>query len=236
MRARPLTSSRPPERMRILYHTSLSPYCRKIRLALREKQLDFELTQENVWERRMKFFALNPAGEVPVLIEPNGEVISGNHAISEYLEEAYTDTPLLSGTALQKAEIRRLVDWFDNKFDHEVTKNIIFEKVFRKLQGYGEPNSEAIRAGKNNILYHLDYIGYLTEARQWLAGDSLTLADISAAAHISALDYLGDIPWHHNLKAREWYALMKSRPSFRYILSDRISGFVPPPYYENPDF
>ncbi len=150
--------------MRILYHTPLSPYCRKIRLLLHEKQLDFELTQENIWERRMEFFALNPAGEVPVLIEPDGEVLSGNYAISEYIEEKYPSPSMLRSSTIKKAEVRRLVDWFDRKFDHEVTQNIVFEKLFKKLHHYGEPNSEAIRAGKHNLLYHLDYIGYLTEA------------------------------------------------------------------------
>lgn len=224
--------------MRILYHTPLSPYCRKIRLLMREKELVFELTQENIWERRMEFFALNPAGEVPVLLEPDGEVISGNYAIMEYLEEAYRDNNkrYIGSSINERAEVRRLVDWFDHKFDGEVTQNILFEKVFKRLMHYGEPQSDAIRAGKKNILYHLDYIAYLTSEHQYLCGEVLTLADMAAAAHISALDYLGDIPWEHNQRAKEWYALMKSRPSLRSILSDRVPMFRPPDYYEDPDF
>jgi len=224
--------------MRTLYHTSLSAVCRKIRVLLREKELEFELVAENFWERRTEFFALNPAGEIPVLLEGDGEAVCGNHAITEYLEEAYRDNNkrFLGSSIGERAEVRRLVDWFDEKFDREVTQNIVFEKVFKRLLRCGEPQSDAIRAGKKNILYHLEYIAFLTHEHRFLAGDMLTLADMAAAAHLSALDYLGDVPWEHNAKAKEWYALLKSRPSMRVILGDRLPGVHPPEHYENPDF
>ncbi|HEU5046258.1 MAG TPA: glutathione S-transferase family protein [Rickettsiales bacterium] len=224
--------------MRTLYHTPLSPYCRKVRILLREKELEFDLVQENFWERRQELFALNPAGEVPVLQEEDGELVCGSYAIMEYLEEAYRDNNkrYIGSSISERAEIRRIIDWFDRKFDNEVTQNILFEKLFKRLMSYGEPQSEAIRAGKKNILYHLDYIAYLTAEQQYLAGDTITLADITAAAHFSALDYLGDVPWEHNPKAKEWYAIMKSRPSMRAVLADRIPSVRPPAHYENPDF
>jgi len=205
-------------------------------MMLKEKNIEFELVQENPWDRNLDFFALNPAGEVPVLVEDNGTVISGAYAIAEYLEEAYPQLQAFGGDTAQRAEVRRLVDWFDHKFDYEVTKNVLFEKAFKHYFGEGEPNSAAIRAGKQNLLYHLDYIGYLAGERYFLAGDSLTLADLAAAAHLSALDYLGDVPWEYNKMAHNWYALMKSRPSMRGILGERVRGVRPPAYYENPDF
>lgn len=219
-----------------LYHTPLSPFCRKIRILLKEKDLAFELINENVWDRRREFFALNPAGEVPVLVDEDGSTICHSTAISEYLEEAYPEPGFLGHTPTERAEVRRLVGWFDTKFYSEVTQNLLFEKIYKRLWMYGEPSSEAIRAGKKNIAYHLDYIAYLTADRQWLAGERITLADMAAAAHLSALDYLGDVPWDHNPEAKEWYALIKSRPSFRHILMDRVMGVKPPAYYENPDF
>lgn len=222
--------------MRQLYHTPLSPFCRKARMMLKEKGLDFELVCENPWDRNLNFFALNPAGEVPALVEENGCIISGGYAVCEYLEENYPGIGLIGRTPIERAEIRRLVDWFDHKFDYEVTQNILFEKVFKHYFGQGEPNSSAIRTGKQNMLYHLDYIGYLANERYFLAGDGLTLADLAAAAHLSALDYIGDVPWDYNAAAHNWYALMKSRPSLRSILIERVRGVRPPAYYENPDF
>ncbi|NBX04255.1 MAG: glutathione S-transferase family protein [Alphaproteobacteria bacterium] len=223
--------------MRQLYHTPLSPFCRKVRLLLKEKGLEFELVTENPWDRNLEFFALNPAGEVPVLIEMDASIISGAYAICEYLDEAYPQVAMLGYSAGERAEVRRLVDWFDHKFDFEVTQHVLFEKMFKQhyLQG-GEPNCATIRTGKHNILYHLDYIGYLARERHFLAGDMLSLADLSAAAHLSSLDYLGDVPWEYNNDARDWYALIKSRPSMRSILGERVHGVKPPAYYEDPDF
>jgi len=223
---------------RTLYHTPLSPFCRKIRVQLHEKNIAVTLVDEPVWERREEFFRLNPAGEVPVLKEPSGLIISGSYAIGEYLEEAYKDhAPHFIGTDIEsRAEVRRIITWFDVKFYHEVTQCILFEKVYRSLMRCGQPDSDTIRVGKRNILYHLEYIAHLTNSRPWLAGDHVTLADIAAASHLSALDYLGDVPWEHAPRAKEWYALIKSRPSFRQILSDRVRGYRPPEWYADPDF
>ncbi len=222
--------------MRQLYHTHLSPFCRKVRMLMKEKGLDFELVCENPWDRKLELFALNPAGEVPVLLEDDGTVVSGAYAICEYIEEAYPQTNLLGSTPTQRAEVRRLIGWFDHKFDYEVTQKILFEKVFKNYMNGGAPDSAVIRTGKTNIMYHLDYIGHLAGERYFLAGESLTIADLAAAAHLSALDYLGDVPWDYNVQARNWYALMKSRPGMRCILIERVRGVRPPVYYENPDF
>lgn len=203
---------------------------------LREKEIGFTLIQEEIWQRRQEFFALNPAGDVPVLVHDKHVPICGSYAIAEYLEETFPEVQFFGASAAERAEVRRLVEWFDGKFNREVTELIVFEKVMKRLMGYGEPSSEAIRAGKRNLLVHLDYIDFLLAKRNWLAGEYLTLADITAAAHLSCLDYLGDMVWEHKPSVREWYALIKSRPSFRDLLEDRIQGFKPPSHYADPDF
>lgn len=205
-------------------------------MLLKEKGLEYSLVEENPWGKNLQFFALNPAGEVPVLVEDDGTVVSGNYAIAEYLEDKYPTPCMIGETPVKRAEVRRLVDWFDHKFDYEVTQRILFEKVFRRYMQGGAPDSALIRDGKNNIYYHLDYIGYLAQERHFLAGETISLADLSAAAHLSALDYLGDVPWDYNMAAMEWYSLLKSRPSVRAVLADRVQGVRPPEYYENPDF
>ncbi|MCH7539783.1 MAG: glutathione S-transferase family protein [Proteobacteria bacterium] len=222
--------------MRTLYHLWLSPGSRKVRIILEEKSLEFDLKVEKVWERRKAFLAINPAGEVPVLVEPDGTVLAGTTVIAEFLEEVYPDEPLIGADAVSRAETRRVVAWFDTKFDREVTRNLLDEKIMKRFLGLGEPDSNAIRAGTQNIHYHLDYIGYLAERRKWLAGDHFSLADITAGAHLSALDYLGDVPWESHEGAKEWYARIKSRPSFRPLLADHIPGAPPPKHYADLDF
>ena len=87
-----------------------------------------------------------------------------------------------------------------------------------------------------NIHTHMDYISYLVERRKWLAGHEFSLADITAAAHLSTLDYIGDVPWKDHESAKGWYARIKSRPSFRPLLGDRIPSAPPPSHYADLDF
>jgi len=222
--------------MRVLYHFWLSPASRKVRIILQEKSLEFTPKVEKTWERRPEFLALNPAGEVPVLLEPDGTVLADANAIVEFLDETYREKLLIGLSPVDRAETRRLVAWFDVKMNREVTDLLLGEKVMKRLLGSGQPDSASIRAGKTNLGYHLDYITYLAERRRWLAGDHFSVADISAAAHLSALDYLGDVPWDEHEPAKEWYARIKSRPSFRPLLADHIPGSPPPKHYADLDF
>lgn len=222
--------------MRTLYHLWLCPLSRRVRIVLHEKRIDFRLQVESVWERRPEFLALNPAGEVPVLVEPDGTALSGADPICEFLDEVHPEPPLIGRSAFERAEVRRLVAWFDRKFNHEVTENLVGEKIMKRFLRLGEPNSRAIRAGHANLRHHLAYVAYLVERRKWLAGDQFSLADVAAAAHLSCIDYTGDVPWADNEAAKDWYARIKSRPSFRPLLADHIAGVPPPKHYADLDF
>jgi glutathione S-transferase len=222
--------------MRVLYHLPLSPYARKVRLVLAEKRLPFELRTEKVWARRPDYLELNPACTVPTLVEDNGLVIPDSNVICEYLDEAYPDMALLGRTLGERVEIRRLAAWFDGKFSQEVLRNLLWEKTLKQTLGLGAPDAAALRAGSANLKHHLAYIGWLAENRKWLAGVNLSLADFAAAAYLSSLDYIDAVDWSASIPAKEWYARMKSRPCFRSVLADRVSGMVPPPRYSDLDF
>ena len=223
--------------MRILFHLPLSPFSRKIRLVLAEKRLPFELELEQVWKRRPEYLELNPACTVPTLVEPGGLVVPDSGVICEYLEEAYpAELQLLGRTMQERVEVRRLVAWFDGKFAAEVTRNLLGEKFMKRLLGRGNPDATALRAGYANMRHHLEYIGWLAENRRWLAGEFMSLADFAAAGHLSALDFASDVDWSVSDSARDWYARMKSRPSFRGLLLDQVPGVTPPPHYADLDF
>ncbi|MEM7544910.1 MAG: glutathione S-transferase family protein [Pseudomonadota bacterium] len=222
--------------MRRLFHLPLSPFCRKVRLVLAEKRIEFELVEELPWDRRIDFLRLNPAGAVPVFIDDEGAVFSESNAICEYLEETGPEPRLLPSDAVDRAEARRLVAWFDDKFHREVTVNLVYERVNKRLMKAGYPDSAFVKAGSKNVKYHLEYIGWLIDGRNWLAGDQLSLADFAAASHLSCLDYSGDVPWDIAPAAKEWYARVKSRPAFRMLLSDHIPGMPPKPHYADLDF
>lgn len=224
--------------MRALYHLPLSPYARKVRLVLAEKRLPADLVLEKPWERREAYLELNPAGTVPTLVEDNGAIIPDSVVICEYLDEAYPDAdlPLLGDSILERVEVRRLAAWFDGKFAIEVTQNLLGEKYLRQQARRGIADPSSIRAGYAALRHHLEYLGWLAENRGWLAGPNLSLADFAAAAHLSCLDYIGDVDWRACPAAKDWYARVKSRPSFRTLLADRVAGVVPPDHYVDLDF
>jgi glutathione S-transferase len=222
-----------------LYHHPLDPLSRRVRLTLAEKGVACDLFIETPWDPSDDLIALNPAGEVPVLTVTEGgsqNILADAGAICEYLDEAHISPALIGKDPIARAEVRRLIGWFDRKFHWEVTAFLLGEKALKRLTGTGEPDSVLIRTGCHNIHGHLDYIAWLTERRNWLAGEQMTLADLAAAAQLSVIDYLGDVPWNSHVLAKEWYARIKSRPSFRGLLGDHVAGFPPPRHYADLDF
>ena len=218
-----------------LFHVPLSPFCRKVRLSLGEKKIEVELVEERYWEEDADFMRRNPAGKVPVL-RLDGIVMAESAAICEYIEETRPDPALMPKDPVARLEVRRLVSWFDDKFHHEVTSKLLYERVNKKLMKRGYPDSANVKAGAKAIKYHLDYMAWLLDHRRWLAGDAMTLADFAAAAHLSSLDYISDVDWHRSEVVKDWYAKIKSRPAFRSILADQLPGFPPPAHYSDLDF
>jgi glutathione S-transferase len=230
--------------MLTLFHHPFCPHSRFIRLALGEHGLDLRLVEERVWERREAFLALNPAGTTPVLIAEGVPAIPGAGIITEYLDETYGpemgDRRLMPATAVARIEVRRLMAWFNEKFYEEASNPLVTERIYKRFMsednGGGAPAAEVIRAAKANVRYHLAYIGWLAKTRNYLAGDQLTYADLAAAAHLSAIDYLGDVPWIEDDAAKAWYARVKSRPSFRPLLSEWLAGVPASRTYVDLDF
>jgi glutathione S-transferase len=230
--------------MATLYHHPFCPQSRFVRLVLAEYGLEPRLIEERVFERRPDFLILNPAGQTPVLVEEATPSVPGASVIAEYLDEtrglALGERRLLPDDPLGRIEVRRLMDWFHGKFFTEVSNWLVMEKIYKRYiptnLGGGAPDMELVRAARQNIRYHLRYIGWLAGGRNWLAGDRLSYADLAAAAHLSCIDYLGDAPWGEDEAAKHWYARIKSRPSFRTILADRLPGMAPADTYADLDF
>ena len=230
--------------MLTLFHHSFCPHSRFVRLVLGEIGLTARLVEERAWERREEFLALNPAGTTPVLLAEGQPPIPGAAIIAEYLDETaggeLGDRRLLPRGSGQRVEVRRLMSWFHDKFFIEVSGPLTTERLYKRRMppdgGGGSPDTEAIRAARHNIRYHLAYIGWLVRTRDWLAGDRMTYADLAAAAHVSAADYMGDVPWKEDEAAKEWYARVKSRPTFRPLLTETLAGIPPAPTYADLDF
>ncbi len=224
---------------RTLHHFPLDPASRQVRLSLGEKRLAFDEAVVRYWERPKEFVALNPSGLTPVLVERSGGepvVACEARAILEHLEREYPEHDLLGSEPGDRAEARRLMQWFDRKFDNEVNAYLLHEKLEKRLLKMGAPDLYAMRQGRDALRLHLIYLEKLLQARDWLAGRRLSLADFAGAAHISVLDYFGDIPWRDFPGVKTWYMKVKSRPAFRPLLTDRWPGLAPASHYDDLDF
>lgn len=230
--------------MATLHHYPLCPHSRFVRLALAELGREVDLVEERPWERRDAFLALDPTGQTPVLVEDGGLVVPGPGVAAEWLDEtagaAAPERRLMPADPAAKVEVRRLMAWFLGKFYDEVTGYLVNEKIYKRFiprsDGGGPPDMASIRVARANVRYHLRYVGFLAKRRNYLAGDALTYADLAAAAHISCVDYLGDAPWGEDEAAKVWYARVKSRPSFRALLADKVPGMAPADTYTDLDF
>ncbi|RYD56134.1 MAG: glutathione S-transferase family protein [Sphingomonadales bacterium] len=219
-----------------LYQFPLCPFSRKVRLLLGEKQVGYEPVRESPWDRRDEFLDLNPTGQVPVMVDTErGVTLIDSSVICEFFEETVGKQAMLNGTATDRAEIRRLTIWFDTNFYAEITAPLLHERMIKRIVYKQSPEAKALREAMKAAVAHLDYIDYLLDHRTWLAGPTMSLADLAAAAHISIADYLGGIDWKSHEQAKGWYIRMKSRPSFRPLLAERMEGIAPPADYEKLD-
>lgn len=230
--------------MLTLFHHPLYAGCRFVRLVFGEYGEELALIEEKPWIRRKEFLSLNPAGTVPVLLAEGDVPVVGAAVIAEYLDETRgvlkRDRRLFAEDPMDRAEIRRVTDWYLSKTDSEVTRHLVRERALKPLMsgaaGGGSPDAAAIRAARSNIRQHMKYTNWLAGTRDWLAGERISYADIAGAATLSILDYLGEIPWQEYPAARDWYSRVKSRPSFRPLLSDRVRGLSPVSHYADLDF
>lgn len=226
--------------MRTLLHMPLDPACRLIRIILSEKGLVAQFEAILPWDEHEAISHHNPAGTIPVLLDepPSGGqvAISPVMAIVEYLDEAYQLAPTLPGTSAARAETRRLCAWFMEKFEQEVSAFTIRERIDKRIKRQGQPDYDRLKYGLDRLSWHLDYMAWLLEQRSWIAGEKITVADFAAAAQLSVLDYIDAIQWEKFPAVKEWYARIKSRPSMRPLLGDRLDGLPPPSHYNDPDF
>lgn len=224
---------------RVLWHFPLDPASRQVRLALGEKRLAFVDKPVRYWERPEELTALNASGVTPVLVETEGEdtlAVCEARAIVEHVEDAHPEPVLIGRDRAERAETRRLLQWFDRKFEYEVDSFLLHEKMEKRLLGLGAPNLANLRNGRDALREHLRYIEALLDARDWLGGRRLTMADFAAASHLSVIDYFGDVPWAEFPAAKTWYMKLKSRPCFRPLLADRWPGLAPAGHYDDLDF
>ncbi len=222
-----------------LVHYPLDPASRLIRLMCAEYGVPLDLEEIKPWLREEALLELNPAATLPILFEEEAAII-GIMAVIHAVEDFYTpDTVagLLPADPLARAEMWRLVEWVLVKLNDEVTRYLFEEKIAKRDIRGATPEPAVLRAAKTNLQEHLLYFNWLLASRKWLGGDQMSLADFALAAHVSTLDYMGDMDWSKVAgETRDWYSRIKSRPAFRTLLNDRVVAMPPSRGYADLDF
>ena len=222
--------------MYTLYYMPMCSASRAAKVTLRELGIDFNSINEPIWQRRLEFLKVNPEGDVPVILDDNSNKIIGYMSLVYFLDDNKIGINLLGSTSVERLEVRRLIKWLNFKFDKEVINYIVEERVFKSLKGLGQPSSEFLKAGRINLKNHEDYFEWLLDERTFLAGEFFSIADIAYASYLSSLDYLSEINWKRIPSTKKWYASIKSKPSFRDILNEKIYAIPPSKNYKNLDF
>ena len=219
-----------------LHQFPLCPFSRKVRILLAEKGVEFQLATAYPWDRSDALMDLNPAGQTPILSGERAGPLCDSQAIAEFFEETVEKSPLMGSGAAARAEVRRLTAWFDQKCYAEAVNPLMGERMFKRIVLRQSPDSGVLRLATRALAQHLDYIEFLLGERRWLAGASFSLADIAAAAQLTVADYLGALDFRGVPDAKQWFQTVKSRPSVRRILPDRMEGVAPPAHYDKLDF
>lgn len=223
-----------------LLHHKLDPSSRLMRLIMAEYGVDVELVEIKPWLREQDFLEINPAATLPIMLDEPFEPIVGVLACVSHVEENFGPDghveSLIPDRASERNETWRLLEWVLMKLNNEVTTYLIEEKLVKRDTRSGSPDPAVLRIAKSNMYEHLSYFSYVLETRRWLAGDVMTIADFALAAHISVLDYMGDIDWNKAGDVKNWYARIKSRPAFRTLLTDRVVGMPATTTYADLDF
>jgi glutathione S-transferase len=223
----------------VLYHFAFDPGSRAVRLALAEAKVPFTETHVRPWEDGCPVASLNPSGMPPVLqIAEAGRSLTlcEPAAILGWLEDRSREPVLMPTDPVDRAETRRLVAWFDRRFTDEVNAVLLHERMEKPLLRLGSPEARALRAGRESLRSHLAMMEGLLTTRDALAGRRIGQADIVAAAHLSVLDYFGEVSWATWPGLKTWYMKLKSRPSFRPLLADRFPGVQASAWYADLDF
>ena len=214
--------------MRKLIHLTLAPASRLARLMVGEKRLACDPVVSD-----------DPNCHLPIFLELDGSRCEGLWAIVDHLEGTYPEHPLTPEEPQQRAEVLRWLDWAMGMFHEQVTRRVVFEKAGPRHTGAparSAPDMNTIRQGREALRVCLKAIGHAAESNGNIASRECSLADLAIAAHLSALDYFGEVPWAEYPTTAEWFVRMKSRPSFRSLLSDRVPGQPPTATYAELDF
>ncbi len=209
-----------------IYGALLSPFVRKVRCVLAEKQVPYELIATNPFDKSSEFLRRSPLGRIPALDDEEGRSLADSTVIVEYLEERFPSPPLFPRDPYDRARVRWFDEYADGGMAQSLTAKVFFQRVISAKLIKGGCDEAVVQSGLKELPTFLGYLERELAGRQHLVAETFTLADVSVACQLINLR-------HANVEADPkeypavtgWFARVTSRPSLKALI-DQDQGFL----------
>jgi len=195
-----------------LYNFGPSPNCQRVRIALHEKGLSYEIVPIDIRkgeQKKPEFLKLNPYGKVPVIVDGQ-RVLFESCIINEYLDETYPNPSLMPKDPYQRGRIRVLIDYGLNYIQPEYWA--IRGELYVKKEG--ERDQEVIEGTTQKLRELLQYLEIEIGGKNYFMED-YTLLDIALLPRFLRMESFGVLPASSLPRLGAWLQRMKERPSMK---------------------
>jgi glutathione S-transferase len=209
-----------------LHGALLSPFVRKVRVVLAEKQVPYELVPANPFEKSPAFLALSPLGRIPALEDESGRSLADSSVIAEYVEERFPTPPLFPRDPYERARVRWFDEYADGGMGPNLTAKVFFQRVISAKLMKGAADERIVASGLAEVPTYLSYLERELGTGEYLVAGTFTLADISVMSQLVNLAHAGVTidPQQYPALAR-WFARLTERPTVAPLIAqDR--GFL----------
>jgi glutathione S-transferase len=198
----------------------ISNYYNKVRIAMLEKGVPFEVDPACKPSQEDSFLARSPMGKVPFLELDGGAQLTESQVICEYLEDAWPQKPLYPRDPIERAKVRELITIME----------LHMELVVRRLYGqvfFGKPVDEALKeAVQKDLLKGIRAFRMRAKFDPYVAGAELTLADCAAFVHLTLVSLATKLAYGQDMlesmpQVKPYLKMIGERPAFRQVNEER---------------
>ena len=209
-----------------IYGALLSPFVRKVRCVLTEKQVAYELVATNPFDKGGDFLKRSPLGRIPALDDEQGRSLADSTVIAEYLEERFPSPPLFPRDPYDRARVRWFDEYADGGMAPSLTAKVFFQRVISAKLIKGGCDEAVVQSGLKELPTFLGYLERELGGHDYLVAETFTLADVSVACQLVNLRHAGvEIDPAQFPTVAAWFTRIVARPSLKGLV-DQDQGFL----------
>ncbi len=205
--------------MTILYEHPLSPYAQKIKIALREKEIEFESKAPELSGGGFggrEFLQANPRGEMPTLIDGDAQVFDST-IILEYIEDKWSSPPLLPNNPTDRARVRMIEEVMDTYYE-PINWGLGEINVFGRAKG--DLGETIMVNAQQQAAKCRQWLTNQLGDRQWFNGDCFGWGDLCVVPHINLSSVGFGIAPEADSPLANWFERANQRPSVSQTLQE----------------